>query len=78
MGNRRSIERRQVVANGMGRKRRGNERRWWRQGGVQKRRKKEEKGPRVNAIRREKVKPGVQKRGKETRDEDKAGENERR
>ena len=49
-----------------------------RKGGVQTWEKKEEKGPRVNAIRREKVKPGVQKRGKETRDEDKAGENERR
>ena len=35
-----------------------------RKGGVQKRRKKEGKGPRVNAIRRKKVKPGVQKRGR--------------
>ncbi|MFQ9798706.1 MAG: hypothetical protein ACLR23_06910 [Clostridia bacterium] len=29
--------------------------------------KKEEKGPRVNAIRREKVKPGVQKRKRDER-----------
>ena len=49
-----------------------------RKGGVQTWEKKEEKGPRVNAIRREKAKPGVQKRGKEMGDGDKAGENERR
>ena len=35
-----------------------------RKAGVQTWEKKEEKGSRVNAIRRKKVKPGVQKRGR--------------
>ena len=49
-----------------------------RKAGVQTWEKKNGKGSRVNAIRRKKVKPGVQKRGKEMGDGDKAGENERR
>ncbi|MFQ9798707.1 MAG: hypothetical protein ACLR23_06915 [Clostridia bacterium] len=40
--------------------------------------KKEEKGSRVNAIRRKKVKPGVQKEEKRREMRTRQGENERR